>query len=155
MSFSFSTSSPELKRALDYATGQGLVPVASAGNDSLRVTVYPAGLKNVIGVASTTDVDTLSDFSNYGPDVAWLAAPGEAIVTTYPFGSYAAAWGTSFSTPFAAGAAALLAEISGRVNAAEAAAAEGNAVWVSPEVSRGRLDIPAAIRAWRKRLGLK
>ena len=155
MSFSFSTSSPELKRALDHATGRGIVAVASAGNDSLRVTVYPAGLRNVIGVASTTDVDTLSDFSNFGPDVAWVAAPGEAIVTTYPFGSYAAAWGTSFSAPFAAGAAALLAEISGRVNAAEAATAQGHAVWVSPEVSRGRLDIPAAIRAWRKRLGLR
>lgn len=155
MSFSFSTSSAELKRALEHATGRGVVAVASAGNDSLRVTVYPAGLRNVIGVASTTDVDTLSDFTNYGPDVAWVAAPGEAIVTTYPFGSYAAGWGTSFSAPFAAGAAALLAEISGQVNAAEAAAAQGNAVWVSPEVSRGRLDIPAAIRAWRKRLGLR
>jgi subtilisin family serine protease len=155
MSFSFSTSSPELKRALDYATGRGVVAVASVGNDSLRVTAYPAGLANVIGVASTTDVDTLSDFSNYGPDAAWVAAPGEAIVTTYPFGSYAAGWGTSFSTPFAAGAAALLAEISSRVNAAEAATAQGNAVWVSPEVSRGRIDINAAIRAWRKRLGLR
>ncbi len=155
MSFSFATSSRELQRALEYATGRGIVAVASVGNDSLRVMVYPAGLRNVIGVASTTDVDTISDFSNYGPDVAWVAAPGEAIVTAYPFGSYAAGWGTSFSTPLAAGAAALLAEISGKVNAAEARTAQGSAVWVSPEVSRGRLDIPAAIRAWRQRLGLR
>src|SRR5206468_9111125 len=32
MSFSSPTSSPEIKRALDYATSRGLIPVASVGN---------------------------------------------------------------------------------------------------------------------------
>src|SRR2546426_7846581 len=35
-----------------------------------------------------------------------LAAPGEGIITTYPGGHYAAAWGTSFSTAFVSGGAA-------------------------------------------------
>jgi subtilisin family serine protease len=54
-----------------------------------------------MGVASTTNWDTLSSFSNYGTSVAWIAAPGERIVSTYPFEATLRAWGTSFSTPFA------------------------------------------------------
>jgi subtilisin family serine protease len=154
MSFSFSTRSRELEYALDYATTRGVVAVASTGNSGQKINVYPAALSNVIGVASTTDWDTLSYFSNYGTNVAWIAAPGEAIVSTYPFGSYAAAWGTSFSTPFAAGAAALLIELNARITPSQAADAQGNAVPFSSEVKRGRLDIPAALRAGRPLLRL-
>ena len=110
MSFSFTTKSRELERTLDYVTSKGAIAVSSAGNDGRKTNVYPASYSTVMGVASTTDWDTLSNFSNFGTSVAWIAAPGEAIVSTYPFNTYAAAWGTSFSTPFAAGTAALLAE---------------------------------------------
>lgn len=154
MSFSFSTRSRELETALNYATARGIVAVASTGNNGQRINVYPAALSNVIGVASTTDWDTLSNFSNYGPSVAWIAAPGEAIVSTYPFGSYAAAWGTSFSTPFAAGTAALLVELNGRITPAQAADAEGQGVAFSAEVFKGRLSIPNALRAGRPLLRL-
>jgi subtilisin family serine protease len=154
MSFSFSTRSRELESALTYATARGVVAVASTGNDGQRVNKYPAALSTVIGVASTTDWDTLSYFSNYGPSTAWIAAPGEAIVSTYPFGSYAAAWGTSFSTPFAAGTAALLIELNGRITPAQAADAEGQGVRFSDEVQKGRLYIPSALHAGRPILRL-
>jgi subtilisin family serine protease len=154
MSFSFSTRSRELENALNYATSRGVVAVASTGNNGQRINVYPAALSNVIGVASTTDWDTLSHFSNYGPSVAWIAAPGEAIVSTYPFGSYAAAWGTSFSTPFAAGTAALLIELNSWITPSQAADAEGQAVRFSNEVYKGRLHIPSALRAGRPILRL-
>jgi subtilisin family serine protease len=114
--------------------------------------VYPAALDSVIGVASTTDYDVLSSFSNFGAENAWIAAPGEGVVTTYPGDTYAAAWGTSFSTPFAAGAAALLAEADGGVTAMDAADAEGYSIWIGPEVSRGRLDLPSALEAFITRL---
>jgi subtilisin family serine protease len=154
MSFSFSSRSRELEYALNYANSRGVVSVASTGNSGQRINVYPAALSTVIGVASTTDWDTLSSFTNYGPSVAWIAAPGEAIISTYPFGTYAAAWGTSFSTPFAAGTAALLIELNNRITPSQAADAQGNAVPFSNEVKKGRLNIPAALRAGRPLLRL-
>lgn len=146
MSFEFATKSDDLEHAIGYAYSKRVIMVASTGNDGQRLEVYPAGFSKVIGVASTTDFDTISAFSNFGPEVAWIGAPGEGIVTTYPFGTYAAAWGTSFSAPFATGTAALLADRENRISAGKAADATGEAVWISRDIKRGRLDIPAAIR---------
>jgi hypothetical protein len=82
MSFSFSSSSAEMSNAINYADGQGVICVASAGNSGEAIQVYPASLNHVMGVASTSDSDTLSSFSNYGSQVVWVGAPGENIVTT-------------------------------------------------------------------------
>jgi hypothetical protein len=108
MSFDLSTSSSELSKAITSAEAQGVVFVASSGNDGKIEMVYPAGFSNVMGVASINDQNQRSSFSNYGNQIVWIAAPGEAIVTTYPFGGYAAAWGTSFSSPFVAGTVSLM-----------------------------------------------
>jgi thermitase len=113
MSFNLAAYSTELKNAVDYATLRGVICVAAAGNQGEDILVYPAALPNVIGVASTTNDDQRSSFSNYGQDLVWIAAPGEGIVTTYPFGTKAAAWGTSFSAPFVSGAAALMLDYGG------------------------------------------
>ena len=122
--------------------------MASVGNDGQQITVYPAGLANVIGVASTTNNDTLSSFSNYGQPPVWVGAPGEGIVTTYPYGTYAAGWGTSFSTPFVSGTAALMQSISMRLNQQSAAQAISNAQYISPDLGYGRLDANQAAVAW-------
>jgi subtilisin family serine protease len=108
MSFNYASYSPELATAIKYANSKGVISVASAGNDGQETVVYPGGLPGVIDVASTSDNDVQSSFTNYGAPPVWLAAPGESIVTTYPWGTYAAGWGTSFSTPFVAGTAALM-----------------------------------------------
>ena len=108
MSFDLKTPSQELATAVTSAEKGGVVFVASAGNDGQMEMVYPAGLTNVMGVASTNFQDQRSTFSNYGNQIVWVAAPGEAIITTYPFGSYAAGWGTSFSAPMVAGGVDLL-----------------------------------------------
>ncbi len=111
MSFSISEFSAEAMRAINYATEQGVTCVAAAGNQASDLLVYPAALGNVLGVAATDNSDQRSAFSNYGDDLVSLAAPGEAIITLYPGGGYAAGWGTSFSAPLVAGAAALLEEL--------------------------------------------
>ena len=146
MSFSYPEPSQELGRALDAAASGGLLAIGSAGNTGQHVAAYPAALSNVIGVASTNDSDVLSQFSNYGADFFLLAAPGEAIVSTYPLGTYAAAWGTSFSAPFAAGTAALLAQLTPSIDQGQTAAAVGNAVPVDG-VARGRLDVFRAVNS--------
>ena len=108
MSWNYSSYSSELAKAVQYANSKGVIMVASAGNDGQRTVVYPGGLPGVIDVASTSNNDVQSSFTNYGAPPVWMAAPGEMVVTTYPWGTYAAASGTSFSTPLVAGTAALM-----------------------------------------------
>jgi subtilisin family serine protease len=151
MSFSFAGNSSEMNRVLNYANNRGIISVASAGNDGKDELVYPAAYTNsVMGVASTDDQDQRSSFSNYGRDIVWVAAPGEAIITTYPNGTYAAAWGTSFSAPFVSGGAALLRSVKPSANQHAAAQAFGlSSKYISPELNHGRLDLYNAVSVWQ------
>src|SRR2546426_1735651 len=144
MSFDTKTNSLELQKALDYANQQGVICAASAGNDGKQEIVYPAAFQNdVMGVASTTDQDTPSSFTNYGNAIVWVAAPGESIVSTYPFNTYAAGWGTSFSAPFVSGGGALLHNLQAAISESGAATAAANAVPLNPNwmLNHGRLDL--------------
>jgi subtilisin family serine protease len=175
MSFNYTTYSKELANAVNYATANGVICVAAAGNSGEQATVYPAALKGVIDVASTSNEDTPSTFSNYGAPPVWLAAPGEGVMTTYPFGTYAAGWGTSFSTPLVTGTAALMVSaystqphssglLGGLLNTSlsapswepQAANALAHTQNISdPQMGHGRLDTDQAVQAWFTTLGLK
>jgi subtilisin family serine protease len=182
MSFNYATYSQELANAVTYASTRGLICVAAAGNSGTNAIVYPAALKGVIDVGSTSNNDTPSAFSNYGAPPLLLAAPGEGVMTTYPFGTYAAGWGTSFSAPLVTGTAALLAStpnvpvnsqtsigllglslsLSLNTNASvpsgtpQAASALSHAQWISaPQLGKGRLDSYQAAQAWQSSLGLQ
>src|SRR6266852_6305235 len=148
MSFSMEQRSAELNRAINYAARRGVVCVSSAGNNGARQRVYPAAFDNVLGVGSTNNLDARSTFSNFGDDDVQLAAPGEGIITTYPGGHYAAAWGTSFSAAFVSGGAALLLQVNIRTHEEAVADALGeNAKELSDRLGLGdgRIDLYRAL----------
>jgi subtilisin family serine protease len=90
--------------------GNGTLMVAAAGNDGNSTVSYPAGYAEVVSVASTTNTDAHSSFSNTNSDVE-VAAPGSSIFSTYvigPLHTYATASGTSMATPHAGGVAAMI-----------------------------------------------
>jgi subtilisin family serine protease len=145
MSFDFTSYSQEMATAINYANQNNAICVASAGNDGQQEQVYPASLTYVMDVASTSDLDTRSTFSNYGSYV-WVTAPGEGIVSTYPFGTYSAGWGTSFSAPFVSGGAALLSALNPGVKQSSAAAAIAHAQPLNGSgLGNGRLDLYLAL----------
>jgi subtilisin family serine protease len=150
MSFDLTYSSPALNQAVAYANKAGVVLVAAAGNESTSAPVYPAAMTSyVVGIASTTNWDSKSSFSNFGSLDVWIAAPGENIVSTFPGGTYASASGTSFSSPIVAGTVALLLDAKQRpVSQSQAAKALANAQRLGPDLHNGRLNVYQAVSAW-------
>jgi subtilisin family serine protease len=148
MSFDYTSYSPELANAIKYANSNGVVSVSSAGNDGQQIVVYPGGLPSVIDVASTSNSDIQSVFTNYGAPPVYMAAPGEGVMTTYPWGTYAAGWGTSFSAPFVSGTAALMLGTNGNCTTANVASGLAHADSISdPQLGHGRLDTYLAVQS--------
>ena len=153
MSFDLTASSTELSNAINYANKNNVILAASSGNDGKQEIVYPAGLQNVMGVASTNNQDQRSTFSNYGNQIVWVAAPGEGVITTYPFATYAAGWGTSFSSPMVAGTASLLVNMQS-TSENQASWAIAHAKWIGLNMGNGRLDVYGSLSAFNPILGL-
>lgn len=118
------------KSALDYAKDKGVLVVVAAGNKGTDTKgFYPAGLDNVLTVASTDVNDNRINFSNWGKQVD-IAAPGTDILSLRAPGTdylvlerqsykpglalvgkdkqYYRTSGSSFSAPFVSGVASLI-----------------------------------------------
>ncbi|HWZ98215.1 MAG TPA: S8 family serine peptidase [Candidatus Dormibacteraeota bacterium] len=149
MSFDLSVPSQALSNAVSRVSQSGVILVAAAGNENTSARVYPAALNgNVVGVASTTDYDARSSFSNYGNADVWIAAPGENIISTYPGATYASSSGTSFSSPIVAGTVALCLDLKSGLNQSKAASALSHARQLTPDLNHGRLDTYQTLTAW-------
>lgn len=105
--------------ACQYAQARGVLLCAATGNDNAGPVIFPAGYStmfdNVIAVGSTDSDDTVSSFSNVGPEVT-VVAPGRDILSTMPTYavtipaalSYDTLDGTSMATPLVSGLVALM-----------------------------------------------
>ena len=105
--------SEDLRRALRRATALGVPVVASAGNDARDLAVapsYPAAYPepSVVAVAATDRDGALAPFSNFGPGVVDLAAPGVHVLSSKRGGGHEWRSGTSMAAPHVTGALALL-----------------------------------------------
>jgi len=163
-SWSTGVNSSLLQQAIGYALGKGAVVVAAVANNGAANVVYPAGLPGVVGVACTTPAGNNSDnrcsFSNYGTDVD-LGAPGSGITSTFPIyavgvngaiqkvsNGFAMGSGTSFSTPYVSGTAALVKSRSWSSNVNQVGNdITGGAVPMPyvPGMGAGRLDANGAV----------
>jgi thermitase len=111
MSLGGGSSSSILEDAVNYAYARGVVQVAAAGNTGSGYILYPARYTHVIAVGATDANDNRASFSNYGAELD-LVAPGVSIYSTRWGSSYGYRSGTSMSTPFVSGLAAILAGLS-------------------------------------------
>lgn len=102
-----------LEDAINYAHSQGVVVVAAAGNTGINFVLYPARYPNVIAVARTDSANHWNG-SNYGPEID-VAAPGAGIFSTV-IGGYDYKSGSSMSTGFVSGLAAILMGIPGNAS---------------------------------------
>jgi thermitase len=119
-----------LNSTLTEIGAQGVLFVAAAGNTGSNndlgpkksETTYPASFKlpSVISVAATNRDDTLSTYSNYGPNSVHIAAPGNHIISTFPGNQYGYLSGTSMATPLVSGTLALMqAAAGGKLSASD------------------------------------
>jgi thermitase len=104
MSFAIQSYSTVITAA-QYFKNKGGVVMNSAGNYA-ALDSSPAS-DALVSVSATDYYDNLAGFSSFGPYVD-LSAPGTGIWTTTMGGGYAGASGTSFSSPLAAGVAAVM-----------------------------------------------
>ncbi|HEY2901009.1 MAG TPA: discoidin domain-containing protein [Polyangia bacterium] len=110
--------------ALNTLASKGGLFVAAAGNNGTNNDTtpdYPANyaVPNLLSVAAMDSNDALASFSDWGPTLVHLGAPGVGILSTLPGNSYASWSGTSMAAPHVTGAAALYLSIQPNATYAE------------------------------------
>jgi len=101
------TTGAVLDAAIGYATQQGALIVAAAGNDQAAQLTWPAADSRVVSVGAVDKMEQQVTFSNSGAQLQ-LSAPGYGVQTAWLDGQRVYVDGTSASAPLVAGAVAAL-----------------------------------------------
>ena len=119
---------PRKGEAIKYAKDAGVLIVAGVGNNSKYMKLYPASYpaSNIVSVAASDQNGALASYSNYGVDVADVAAPGgepsaqfNALYMYNPEYLFSYRFGTSLASPLVAGVAAQILSINPRLKPEE------------------------------------
>jgi len=145
--------------AIAYATGKGVLVIASAGNDGTGTVSCPACDPNAISVGATNWQDEQTYYTNWGPGLDLVAPGGQlysntteegGIYSAYAGGGYRYLQGTSMAAPQVTGTAAIVASKTGARGAALRARLENTvddlgATGYDPEFGNGRLNSYRAV----------
>lgn len=108
MSFGMKSRSKSLQLAVRNAINQGIVVIASSGNEGkLSAIDYPARFPHVIAVGATTMNKKVAPFSNRSRSID-IYAPGDKIRSTWLQHKYMELSGTSMATSHVSGVIALM-----------------------------------------------
>lgn len=147
-------NSEAIADALEEARSLGIVVVAAGGNQDAgeELEQFPAVRTHCFGVAAIDDQDVKADFSNYNRDFL-ISAPGNSVAaegqpdgfdpdrtiySSLPGNDYGIWEGTSMSTAFVSGAAALI-----RAQHPEWPAAESTHALIEDALASTAVDITA------------
>ncbi|PYI52721.1 peptidase S8 [Paenibacillus flagellatus] len=108
MSFGMKNRSKSLHEAVRNAYKQGIVVVASSGNEGKNAAIdYPARFTQAISVGATAAHKKIAPFSNRGRSID-IYAPGDKIKSTWLNRKYMELSGTSMATSHVSGVIALM-----------------------------------------------
>lgn len=105
MSFGTTEETESLQAAIKLAYNAGIILIGAAGNENGDDCFYPGAYPEVMCVVAIDKENEILSFSSIKGDIA---APGDAIYSTYLNKTYKRFSGTSMATPFVSGTAALL-----------------------------------------------
>ncbi|MBD5781015.1 S8 family serine peptidase [Pelagicoccus sp. NFK12] len=144
-------SNQALSNAVAYADSQGVVLVASAGNESVAALPYPAAYESVIAVSAIDAEGHPTSFSNQSASVD-IAAPGVGVYAAWDDENWTSFTGTSAAAPYVSGAIASLSSALD-ITASEAAelllanANDSGLPGVDVQLGRGYVDLTRSYKS--------
>lgn len=107
---------PEIRKAFEVAYQKNIIVIAASGNNNKDLPTYPCSYSNVICVGAIDNQGQMSEFSNFGDRVDFVA-PGVGMISTFPnnlesrtlrMKGYEVKDGSSQAAPLVAGIAAAI-----------------------------------------------